>query len=152
MADELHFSTVAQLAERIRTRKLSPVELVHAYLERIAALDPQLNAFITVTADLALQQARVAEQEIAKGRYRGPLHGIPFGLKDIYNTRGILTSGHSRVFIDRIPREDATTVRKLSDAGAVLLGNLATHEMAHEGPSFDLPRPTARNPWKPGHF
>src|SRR5438445_11575362 len=97
MADELHFSTVAQLAERIRTRKLSPVELVHAYLERIAALDPQLNAFITVTADLALQQARVAEQEIAKGRYRGPLHGIPFGLKDIYNTRGILTSGHSKV-------------------------------------------------------
>ena len=152
MADELHFSTVAQLAERIRTRKLSPVELVHAYLERIAALDPQLNAFITVTADLALQQARVAEQEIAKGRYRGPLHGIPFGLKDIYNTRGILTSGHSKVCADNVPAEDAAATRKLYDAGAVLLGKVATHEFAHGGPSFDLPWPPARNPWHLEHF
>src|SRR6267378_5758018 len=152
MADELHFSTVAQLAERIRTRKLSPVELVHAYLERIAALEPQLNAFITVTADLALQQARVAEQEIAKGRYRGPLHGIPFGLKDIYNTRGILTSGHSRVCADNVPAEDAAATRKLYDAGAVLLGKVATHEFAHGGPSFDLPWPPARNPWHLEHF
>src|SRR2546427_3554265 len=152
MADELHFSTVAQLAERIRTRKLSPVELVHAYLERIAALDPQLNAFITVTADLALQQARVAEQEIAKGRYRGPLHGIPFGLKDIYNTRGIPTSGHSKVCADNVPAVDAAATRKLYDAGAVLLGKVATHEFAHGGPSFDLPWPPARNPWHLEHF
>ena len=93
MADELHFSTIAQTAELIRSRKISPVELAQTYLKRIAELDPQLNAFITVTADLALAQAREAEQEIAKGNYRGPLHGIPFGLKDIYNTRGILTSG-----------------------------------------------------------
>jgi aspartyl-tRNA(Asn)/glutamyl-tRNA(Gln) amidotransferase subunit A len=152
MADELHFSTIAQASELIRSRKLSPVELTQTYLKRIADLDPQLNAFITVTADLALQQARAAEQEIASGRYRGPLHGIPFGLKDIYGTRGILTSGHSRVCADNIPAEDATTTRKLRDAGAVLLGKLATHEFAHGGPSFDLPWPPARNPWNLEHF
>ena len=152
MADELHFSTVAQASEMIRTRKLSPVELAQAYLARIADLDPQLNAYITLTADLALKQAREAEQEIARGRYRGPLHGIPFGLKDIYSTRGILTSGHSRVCADNVPAEDAAATRKLNEAGAVLLGKLATHEFAHGGPSFDLPWPPARNPWNLEHF
>src|SRR5687768_3335896 len=152
MTDELHFSTVAQSAELIRTRKLSPVELTQAHLKRIADLDPQLNAYITLTADLALKQAREAEQEIAKGRYRGPLHGIPYGLKDIYNTRGILTTGYSRVCADNVPAEDATTTRKLQEAGAVLLGKLATHEFAHGGPSFDLPWPPARNPWNLEHF
>lgn len=151
-SDELHFTTIAQAAELIRTRKVSPVELTQAYLDRIAALDPQLNAYITVTADLALGQARKAEQEIANGGYRGPLHGIPVGLKDIYNTRGVLTSGHSRVCIDNVPTEDATTVKKLYAAGAVLLGKLATHEFAHGGPSFDLPWPPARNPWHLEHF
>ncbi|HET9664043.1 MAG TPA: amidase family protein, partial [Burkholderiales bacterium] len=127
MTDELHFHSVAQLAALIRKRKLSPVELTTACLERIAALDPQLNAFITVTPDLALKQARRAEREIGKGEYRGPLHGIPFGLKDIYNTRGILTSAHSRVCIDNVPDSDATTTRLLYDSGGVLLGKLATH-------------------------
>src|SRR4029079_14716103 len=82
----------------------------------------------------------------------GPLHGIPFALKDIYDTKDILTSGHSRVFFDRIPAEDATATRKLYEAGAVLLGKLATHEMAHAVPSFDLPWPPARNPWNLAHF
>ena len=152
MAEELHFATIAQTAELLRTRKLSPVQLAEAYLKRISDLDPQLNAFITVTADLALAQAREGEQEIAKGNYRGPLHGIPFGLKDIYNTRGILTSAHSKVCAANIPAEDATTTRKLREAGAVLLGKLATHEFAHGGPSFDLPWPPARNPWNLEHF
>jgi aspartyl-tRNA(Asn)/glutamyl-tRNA(Gln) amidotransferase subunit A len=89
---------------------------------------------------------------MAAGRSRGPLHGIPFALKDIYDTAGILTSAHSRVFLDRIPTEDATTTAKLYEAGAVLLGKLATHEMAHAGPSFDLPWPPARNPWNLVHF
>ncbi|MBI4194101.1 MAG: amidase [Betaproteobacteria bacterium] len=149
---DLHFLTVADAARLIRARKLSPVELTRAILQRIEALDPQLDAYITVTADLALKQARRAEREIAKGDRRGPLHGIPFGLKDIYNTRGILTSGHSRTFLDNVPREDATTTRKLYEAGAVLLGKLATHEFAHGGPSFDLPWPPARNPWHLEHF
>ena len=134
MTDELHFATIAEAADLIRARKLSPVELTQAHLKRIAELDPQLNAYVTVTADPALEQARRAEQEIAKGNYRGPLHGIPFGLKDIYNTRGILTTAGSRVCSGNVPDEDATTVRKLYAAGAVLLGKLATHEFAHGGP------------------
>ena len=152
MDANLHFLTVAESARLIKARKLSPVELTRAHLDRIAALDPQLNACITVTADLAVKQAKKAEREIAKGDYRGPLHGIPFGLKDIYNTKGILTSGHSRICIDNIPSEDATTTRKLYEAGAVLLGKLATHEFAHGGPAFDLPWPPARNPWHLEHF
>ncbi len=152
MASELHHLTVAEAARLIGTRRLSPVELARALLKRIEELDPQLNAYITVTADLALKHAKQAEQEIAKGRYRGPLHGVPFALKDIYNTRGILTSGHSRVCINNVPDEDATTTHKLQEAGAVLLGKLATHEFAHGGPSFDLPWPPARNPWNLEHF
>lgn len=152
MTDELCHLSIAQAAELIRKRKLSPTEFTRAFLERIALFDPQLNAFITVTAELALKQARRAEREIAKGDYRGPLHGIPFGLKDIYNTKGILTSGHSRVCAHNVPDRDATTTRKLYGAGAILLGKLATHEFAHGGPSFDLPWPPARNPWHLEHF
>ncbi|HEX9672348.1 MAG TPA: amidase [Burkholderiales bacterium] len=151
-ASNLHFLTIAEAAKLIQARKLSPVELTAALLQRIAALEPQLNTFITVTADLAHKQARQAEQEMVKGNYRGPLHGIPFGLKDIYNTRSILTTGGSRVCSDNVPEEDATTVGKLHAAGAVLLGKLATHEFAHGGPSFDLPWPPARNPWNLAHF
>lgn len=152
MTAELHELTLAEAAALIRARRLSPVELTTAYLERIRALDAQLNAFITVTGELALSQAQAAEREIAAGRYRGPLHGIPFALKDIYNTAGILTSGHSRTAIDNIPAADATATRRLYDAGAILLGKLATHEFAHGGPSFDLPWPPARNPWHLEHF
>src|SRR6195256_61223 len=106
---ELDYITLADAATLIASRKLSPVELVNAKLERIAALDPQLDAFITVTEKLALRQARAAEAEIAAGQYRGPLHGIPFALKDLYDTKGILTSGHSKVCQDNIPAADATT-------------------------------------------
>ena len=147
MSEALCFLTVAEASKLIRARKLSPLELTDAYLERIAGLDPILNAFITVTADLARRQARAAEREIARGAYRGPMHGIPMALKDIFDTQGILTSGHSRVCIDRIPTRDATVTRRLYEAGAVLLGKAATHEFAHGGPSFDLPWPPARNPW-----
>jgi aspartyl-tRNA(Asn)/glutamyl-tRNA(Gln) amidotransferase subunit A len=152
MAAELHDLPIAQLSGLIAARQLSPVHLVEALIRRVEQHDAQTHAFITPTFDLARRQAREAEAEIAAGKYRGPLHGVPFALKDIYDTRGILTSGHSRVFIDRIPTEDATTTRKLYDAGAVLLGKLATHEMAHAGPSFDLPWPPARNPWNLAHF
>jgi aspartyl-tRNA(Asn)/glutamyl-tRNA(Gln) amidotransferase subunit A len=150
--DDLHFLGIAGAAELIAKRKLSPVEYADALLARIAALDPQLDAFITVTAELARSQAREAEAEIAKGHHRGPLHGIPYGLKDIYDTQGILTSGGSRVCADNIPARDATAVRRLREAGAVLLGKLQTHEFAHGGPSFDLPWPPARNPWNLEHF
>ena len=149
---DLHYLSVAETAELIRTRKLSPLELTDALLKRINTYQPQLSAFITVTGDLAREQAKVAESDIAKGNYRGPLHGVPFALKDIYNTAGILTSGGSKVCIDNMPATNATATQKLLDAGAVLLGKLQTHEFAHGGPSFDLPWPPARNPWNLAHF
>jgi aspartyl-tRNA(Asn)/glutamyl-tRNA(Gln) amidotransferase subunit A len=152
MATDLHDLSIAELAGLIAARKLSPVEPTEALIQRVERYDAQTRAFITPTFDLARRQARAAEAEIAAGRYRGPLHGIPFALKDIYDTKGILTSAHSRIFIDRIPAEDAMTTSRLYDAGAVLLGKLATHEMAHAGPSFDLPWPPARNPWNLARF
>jgi aspartyl-tRNA(Asn)/glutamyl-tRNA(Gln) amidotransferase subunit A len=152
MTTDLHDLSLAELSRQIAARKLSPVELVEALIHRVEQYDAQTRAFITPTFDLARRQAQQAEAELAAGRSRGPLHGIPFGLKDIYDTAGILTSAHSRVFIDRIPSRDATATAKLYEAGAVLLGKLATHEMAHAGPSFDLPWPPARNPWNLAHF
>jgi aspartyl-tRNA(Asn)/glutamyl-tRNA(Gln) amidotransferase subunit A len=152
MTTELHDLSIAELSELIAARKLSPVELTEALIKRVERFDAQTRAFITPTFELARRQAKTAEAEIASGRGRGALHGIPFALKDIYDTKGILTSAHSRVFIDRIPAEDATTTSRLQDAGAVLLGKLATHEMAHAGPSFDLPWPPARNPWNLARF
>ena len=152
MTGDPHFLTIAEAAPLIERRALSPVELTRAFLDRIAALDPQLNAYLLVTADRAMDQARAAEAEITAGRYRGPMHGIPYALKDIYCTRGIRTTSHSRTRADYVPDFDATTVTRLNDAGAVLLGKLATHEFAHGGPSFDLPWPPARNPWNRDHF
>jgi aspartyl-tRNA(Asn)/glutamyl-tRNA(Gln) amidotransferase subunit A len=150
--EELCHLPVARAAELIRTRRLSPVEYTEACLKRIGELDPQLDAYVTVTPEIALAQARQAEAEIARGHYRGPLHGVPFALKDIYNTRGVLTTAHSKILARNVPREDAAATSRLREAGAVLLGKLATHEFAHGGPSFDLPWPPARNPWHLEHF
>jgi aspartyl-tRNA(Asn)/glutamyl-tRNA(Gln) amidotransferase subunit A len=153
MADsEVHDLTIAEVARLIRTRKLSPVEYTQALLARTDALEPQLNAYITRTSEAAIEAAHAAEAEIGRGNWRGPLHGVPFAVKDIYNTAGVLTSGHSRICIDRVPLKDATAVAKLRAEGAVLVGKLATHEFAHGGPSFDLPWPPARNPWNTAHF
>jgi aspartyl-tRNA(Asn)/glutamyl-tRNA(Gln) amidotransferase subunit A len=149
---ELHWLTIADAARLIESRRLSPLELTDALLARIDALDPQLNAFLLPTPEKARGQAKAAEREIMAGRYRGPLHGIPFGLKDIYATAGIRTTSHSKICENLVPTEDATTVAKLYQAGGVLLGKLATHEFAHGGPSFDLPWPPARNPWNRDHF
>ncbi|MDN3566781.1 amidase [Paeniroseomonas aquatica] len=143
--------TIAEAARRIAARQLSPVELTTELLGKVEALEPQLNAFIRPTPELAMQQARAAEAEIAASGPRGPLHGIPFGLKDIFGTRGIPTTGHSRSAEGHVPAEDAVTVAKLYEAGGVLMGKLATHEFAHGGPSFDLPWPPARNPWNTAH-
>jgi aspartyl-tRNA(Asn)/glutamyl-tRNA(Gln) amidotransferase subunit A len=144
--------TIAGAARQIAARKLDPVELTDALLERIAAIDPVVNAFITLTPALARAQAQRAREEIAAGRLRGPLHGIPLGIKDIYETAGIPTTGHSRAYASHVPAADAGAVEKLYTAGAVMLGKTATHELAHGGPSFDLPWPPARNPWHPAHF
>jgi aspartyl-tRNA(Asn)/glutamyl-tRNA(Gln) amidotransferase subunit A len=152
MNDELAYLSIAETARRMRAGELSPVALTEAYLERIAALDAQLHSYITVTGDLAREQAQRAEAEMRRGAWRGPLHGIPFGLKDMFETRGIRTTAHSKVLADHVPPHDAHAVRRLYDAGAVLLGKQASHEFAHGGPSFDLPWPPARNPWNTAHY
>jgi len=152
MPDELAFLTIADAARLIEQKQLSPVELTTALIRRTEALDPQLNGYLLLTADRALDRAREAEREIMAGHHRGPMHGIPFALKDIYATAGIRTTGHSRICLNTVPSDDATTVRKLYESGAILTGKLATHEFAHGGPSFDLAWPPARNPWNREHF
>lgn len=148
----LHDLTLAEAARLIQSKQLSPVELTRALLARTEALEPQLDAFITHTPEAALEAAQAAEAEILRGNRRGPMHGMPFAVKDIYDTAGVLTSGHSRICIDRVPTRDSTAVARLRAAGGVLTGKLATHEFAHGGPSFDLPWPPARNPWNTAHF
>lgn len=152
MSDALWRLTIAEAADLVRTRRLSPVELTEALIARTATFDGQIHAYITPTPERALESARAAEAEIVAGRYRGPLHGIPFGLKDIYDTVGILTSAHSRVCLHNVPDTDATVTRLLYQAGGVLMGKLATHEFAFGGPSHDLPWPVPRNPWNIEHF
>jgi len=146
------FLTIAEAGALIARRELSPVELVQSRLTRIERLDGKLHSFIRVLGDEALAAARSAEAEIIAGRSRGPLHGIPIGLKDIYETKGVPTTGHSKVMIDHVPMRDATVVQRFSEAGAIVLGKLATHEFAFGGPSFDLPWPPARNPWDTTRF
>src|ERR1700722_2688080 len=114
--------SIAETAERIRRKEISPVELVRECLEKIDQLNPTLNAFITVTAESALSEAKKAEQEIRSGHWRGQLHGIPVGLKDLIDTAGVRTTAASAVFRDRIPTKDADVVKKLKAAGAVLIG------------------------------
>jgi aspartyl-tRNA(Asn)/glutamyl-tRNA(Gln) amidotransferase subunit A len=140
------FLTIAEAGRLIAAKKVSPVELVKTLLARIETIDPQLNAFLTVTERPALAAARAAERAVMAGR-RGPLLGIPLAFKDIYETAGVRTTAHSRILLDNIPTHDAETVRRLHEAGAVMLGKLATHEFAIGGPAFDLPWPPARNPW-----
>jgi len=146
------FPTIAEAAGLIAARKISPVELTQACLNRIAKLDGTLHAFLHLDGDRALASARTAETAILRGGPRGPLHGIPIGLKDIYDTKDMPTTAHSRQLQDNRPSADATCTRLLAEAGTVLLGKLATHEFAFGGPSFDLPWPPARNPWNPAHF
>jgi aspartyl-tRNA(Asn)/glutamyl-tRNA(Gln) amidotransferase subunit A len=146
------FPTIAEAARLIAAKQISPVELTRHCLDRIEKLDGALHSFILPTAGRALADATAAEARIMKSGPKGPLDGIPIGHKDIYNTKGIRTTAHSRLLQDNVPEADATSVRLLAEAGTVLLGKLATHEFAFGGPSFDLPWPPARNPWNPDHF
>jgi aspartyl-tRNA(Asn)/glutamyl-tRNA(Gln) amidotransferase subunit A len=139
--------TIQQLSREIRQRSISPVELTRDCLARIDKLNPKLNAFITILADSALADARRAEQEIQRGNYRGPLHGIPIGLKDILDTAGTRTTAASALFKDRIPTEDAEVVRSLRAAGAIILGKQNLHEFAYGGSSMISFFGEAHNPW-----
>ena len=143
---ELHFLSVAEQAKLLRDGELSPVELTEAYLERVERLNSSLFAYITVTADMALEQARRAEEEIGRGEYRGPLHGIPIAVKDQMWTEGIRTTNASFLLRNFVPEEDATVIARIKEAGVVLLGKLNMSEFASGG-RFMFPYGRTRNPW-----
>jgi aspartyl-tRNA(Asn)/glutamyl-tRNA(Gln) amidotransferase subunit A len=143
---DLSGSNIARTARLIRAGEVSPLELVGAYLERIEQLNPIMHAFITVTSERALEDARRVTAELVRGTYHGPLHGIPIALKDLLDTADIPTTAGTKVYADRVPEADAAVVRKLSAAGAVLLGKTNMDELAYGGP--DNPHyPSSRNPW-----
>lgn len=151
-ANDLTSLSIQEAAQRIRRKNISPVELTNACLARIERFNPVLNAFITVTAESALAEARAAESDIQRGRWRGPLHGIPIALKDLFDTAGVPTTAGSAVYKDRIPAQDAEVVRRLQAAGAVLLGKTNMHEFAFGGTSAVSHFGAVHNPWEPGHI
>ena len=144
--------SISEAAELLRQKKISPVDLATACLDRIERLNPVLNAFITVTHESAMAQARVAEDEIQRGVWRGPLHGIPLGLKDLIDTAGVRTTCGSALFADRVPTEDAFVVQRLKRAGAVLLGKQNLQEFAYGGTSASSHFGAVHNPWNPKHI
>src|SRR5262245_50444619 len=148
----LHELSIAEAGRLLRSGGVTSTALTEHALARIAALDPLLHAFVLVTTERALADAERADRELKSGIDKGPMHGIPYGMKDIYNTAGIRTTCHSKLLLDNVPAEDCVVETKLKSGGAVLLGKLATHEFAIGGPSFDLPLPPARNPWNLEHF
>jgi aspartyl-tRNA(Asn)/glutamyl-tRNA(Gln) amidotransferase subunit A len=149
---DVAFLTIAELGRLYDKRELSPVEVTKALIARIAAHDGKLHSFLRLTEEAALAEAAAAERELMAGTRRGPLHGIPYALKDIIETAGILTTGHSKLREDHVPSADAELVTRLKAAGGIMLGKLATWEFALGGPSFDLPWPPARNPWNPDYL
>lgn len=155
LSDDILFLTVRELGTRIKAKKLSPVALTEAYLERLKKYGPKLGAVATITGDLALKQAREAEKEIAGGNYRGPLHGIPYGAKDLLATKGIRTTWGAAPFKDQIFDYDATVIRRLHDAGAILVAKLAMIELAGGGgysnAAASLQGPS-RCPFNPDHW
>jgi aspartyl-tRNA(Asn)/glutamyl-tRNA(Gln) amidotransferase subunit A len=144
---DLAWLSIAEGAQLLRARKLSSVDWTKALLDRIAVLDPAYNSFLAVTAERALTEAKHADSEIAAGQYRGPMHGVPYAAKDIFDVAGMATTCHSKIRMDHRATADAFVVRQMRAAGAILLGKLSLHEFAIGGPAFDLPWPPARNPW-----
>ncbi len=145
-------STIQHVSQRIQAREISPLELTRDCLERVEKLNPKLNAFITVMAGTALADARRAEEEIHRGTYRGPLRGVPIGLKDIVDAAGALTTAASAQYKDRIPTEDAEVVRRLRAAGAIILGKQNLHEFAYGGSSMISFYGEVHNPWDSAHI
>jgi aspartyl-tRNA(Asn)/glutamyl-tRNA(Gln) amidotransferase subunit A len=145
-------STISELAPRLRRREISPVEITRDCVQQIEKLNPYLNAFITVTAESALAEAREAEAEIGRGEWRGPLHGIPLSLKDLIDTAGVRTTSASALHEHRVPTKDAEVVRRLRQAGAVMLGKNNLHEFAYGGSSLISHFGDAHNPWDVGRI
>lgn len=148
----LHELSIVEAGRLLRNGHLSAAALAADAQRRMREIDPLVHAFVLSTGERALEEAARADRELAQGIDRGPLHGIPYALKDIYDVAGLPTSCHSRLMAGHVAREDCAVVQRLREGGAVLLGKLATHEFALGGPSFDLPFPPARNPWSPDHF
>lgn len=146
ISTQLHELGMAEAATLIRTKCLSPVELTEAHLKRIDAVESRVQAWVTVTPEAAIKAAKKAERELMNGNYRGPLHGIPYGAKDIICTEGLRTSGGSQVAPDYVPSTNAAVIERLTDAGAVLLGKTTTTEFAYQGGE-----PPTRNPWNLSH-
>src|SRR2546425_559446 len=155
ITEDTLFATVRELGNRIRKGELSPVALTEAYLDRLDKIGPKLGAVVTVTRELALQEARAAEKEIRAGKYRGPLHGIPYGAKDLLATRGIPTTWGAEPYRKQVFDYDGTVIRKLREAGAILCAKLAMVELAggfgynHADASFTGP---GRNPWNTNYW
>ncbi len=145
-------TSIIELAKQLQSRSLSPVEVTSDCLARTEKLNPLLNAFITVTAESALAQARQAENEMQQGRWRGLLHGVPLGLKDLLDQTGVPTTAASRILRSRVATQDAEVVRRLQEAGAVLLGKQNLHEFAYGGSSIISAYGPVRNPWNPEHI
>lgn len=146
------FPTIAEASRLIAERRISSCELTELSLARIDALELRLNAFITVDSDRALAAARTADVAIGRSGPRSPMHGIPIAYKDIFETKGLRTTAHSKLLRDYVPGADCACAERLNSAGAICIGKTATHEFAMGGPSFDLPWPPARNPWDPERF
>jgi aspartyl-tRNA(Asn)/glutamyl-tRNA(Gln) amidotransferase subunit A len=142
----------AEQGAAIRAGKITSRALTEAALARISAGDDNINSFITVTTDSALAEADAADADFAAGVDKGPMQGLPYALKDIYMTKGIRTTCHSKLLVDNVPNEDCVVATKFKEAGGVMVGKTATHEFAFGGPSFDLPFPPARNPWNIDHI
>ena len=149
---DISFLTATELARLIQSKQLSPVELTQQILARVDKIDPLLRTYITPLPELALQQARDAENAIMHGEYKGPLHGIPIGIKDNYETKGIRTTVGSKLFAHFIPDESATTVKKLLGAGAIMLGKQNLHELAAGSTGTNSYFGTTRNPWNTNYM
>ena len=144
--------SIAEAGRQLRAGRVTSEALTRQALARMTATQPVLHAFVNIVEARALGDASRADEERAAGLDRGPLHGIPYALKDIYDTAGITTTCHSKLRINHVPDQDSAVAQRLAEAGGVLLGKLATHEFAIGGPSFDLPFPPARNPWNVAHI
>jgi len=149
---DLHLLSLAEAGQRIRDRSLTPTEFIEALIERSRRLEPSLKCVITLAAEAALAAARVAESEIARGAWSGPLHGVPIGIKDSIATAGLLTTANSRVLADWVPDKDAPSVARLREGGAIVLAKLNLNEFAWSIPSEGDLHPPPRNPWSPGHY
>lgn len=152
MKEHIYYSSISKLSEQIRQQEITPTEVVEACLQRIEELNPKLNAFITILKDDALEQAKQATAEIKAGKWRGPLHGIPVGIKDFYDTAGVKTTAAFNYFENRVPKADAVSVARLKEAGAIIIGKTNMHTLGMGTTGLESHFGPAKNPWDPDYI